>query len=160
MAGTHIKVEARGRTAITKALNNLLKQSGNLTPALGDIGEYLLESTQQRFIEQQAPNGSLWAELSSTTVERKIKKGQRTDRILTESGTLADSLHYQIGRNQLELGSNQEYAAMQQFGGLTSAKSMMPNQEIVAREFLGVAPFEREEVMDIIAAHLGKRLQS
>jgi phage virion morphogenesis protein len=154
MAGTHIKVEAKGRTAITKALNDLLKQSGNLTPALGDIGEYLLESTQQRFIDQQAPDGSPWAELSSTTLERK----QRTDRILTESGTLADSLHYQLGRNQLALGSNEEYAAMHQFGGITSPQSMMPNQEIVAREFLGLAPFEYNHVVDIVAAYLGKAL--
>ena len=152
MAGTHIKVEAKGRTAITKALNNLLKQSGDLTPVLGEIGEYLLESTQQRFIDQQAPNGSPWAELSSTTLERK----QRTDRILTESGTLADSLHYQLGRNQLALGSNEEYAAMHQFGGTTSPQSMMPNQEIVAREFLGIAPFERKEIINILQYHLAK----
>ena len=150
MAGTHIKVEAKGRTAITKALNNLLKQSGNLTPALGDIGEYLLESTQQRFIDQQAPDGSPWAELSSTTLERK----QRTDRILTESGTLADSLHYQLGRNQLALGSNEEYAAMQHFGGITSPQSMMPNQVIPARPFLGIALFERNMIIEILEKHL------
>ncbi len=156
MAGTYIKVEARGRTAITKALNNLLKQSGNLTPALADIGEYLLESTQQRFIEQQAPDGAPWAELSSTTLERKIKQGERTDRILTESGTLASSIHYQLGRNQLELGSNEEYAAMQQFGGITSAKSMMPGNEIPARPFLGIAPFERKVIIDILEHHLAK----
>ncbi|AQS38586.1 phage virion morphogenesis protein, putative tail completion [Shewanella psychrophila] len=154
MAGTHIKVEAKGRTAITKALNSLLKQSGNLTPSLGDIGEYLLKSTQQRFIEQQAPDGSPWAELSSTTLERK----QRTDRILTESGTLASSIHYQLGRNQLTLGSNEEYAAMQQFGGITSPFSMMPNQDIPARPFLGIAPFERAEVIDILQHHLAKAL--
>ncbi|PKG73170.1 phage virion morphogenesis protein [Shewanella sp. GutCb] len=158
MAGTQIKVEAQGRTAISKALNNLLKQSGNLTPALADIGEYLLESTQQRFIDQQAPNGSPWAELSSTTVERKITEGERTDRILTESGTLASSIHYQLGHNQLELGSNEEYAAMQQFGGVTSPFSMMPNQDIPARPFLGIAPFERAEIIDILQHHLAKAL--
>lgn len=156
MAGASINVSVKGDRAIAKALNGLLKQGSNLKPALGDIGEYLLASTQQRFIDQQAPNGTPWAELSSTTVERKIKRGKRTDRILTEEGTLADTLHYQLTQDSLSLGSNEEYAAMQQFGGITSPSSIMPGNEIPAREFLGLAPFERDEVVDILAAHFTK----
>ncbi|WP_065204260.1 phage virion morphogenesis protein [Shewanella woodyi] len=156
MAGTRIQVDVKGGAKITTALNNLLKQSGDLTPVFGEIGEYLLESTQQRFIEQQAPDGTPWAELSSTTMERKVKQGERTDRILTESGTLASSLHYMLGLNQLELGSNEEYAAMHQFGGITSSKSMMQGNEIPARVYLGIAPFEREEIINILQYHLAK----
>lgn len=58
-----------------------------------------------------------------------------------------------LGYNH-ELGSNEVYAAMQQFGGITSAKSMMPGNEIPARPFLGIAPYEREKVVDIVAGHL------
>lgn len=158
MAGTFITVDVKGERSIAKALNALVKRGGDLTPALGDIGEYLTESTQQRFIDQQASDGTPWEELSSTTLEQKIKKGERTDRILTESGTLADALHYKLAKDSLEFGSNEEYAAMHQFGGVTSPFSMMPNQDIPARPFLGIAPFERVEIIDILQHHLAKAL--
>ena len=156
MAGASIKVSVRGERTIAKALNSLLKQGHNLAPVLGDIGEYLLPSTQQRFVDMQAPDGSPWAELSGTTIEMKVAKGARLDRILTESGTLADTLHYQISADTLSLGSNQEYAAIQQFGGITAANSMIPGVEIPAREFLGMAPFEKDEVEAIVAGYLAQ----
>ncbi|EDP99389.1 hypothetical protein KT99_00620 [Shewanella benthica KT99] len=42
---------------------------------------------------------------------------------------LASSLHYQLGRNQLTLGSNMGYTAMLRCGGVSSPKSMMPGNE-------------------------------
>ncbi|MCL1127794.1 hypothetical protein [Shewanella surugensis] len=52
MAGSHIDITARGQVKVAKALNKLLRQG----QSLGDIAaEYLLESTQQRFVDQQAP---------------------------------------------------------------------------------------------------------
>ena len=150
MAGSSIKITTQGDRAISEVLQQLLEQSQDLTPALNDIGEYLLEAHQQRFIDQQTPDGTRWEPLSPTTLARK----RRGDRILTEEGNLANNLHYQIANGSssasLEFGSHEEYAAMHQFGGTTSPQSMMPNKEIPAREFLGVAPFEEKEVLDII----------
>ena len=150
MAGSFVQVQVRGKTQISQALNKLIKNTSNVEPALAEIGEYLLESTQQRFVDMQAPDGSPWEPLSETTLSRK----NRTDRILTESGTLADTLNYQISNNELSLGSNMEYAAMHQFGGTTSPFSAFPNQEIPARPFLGIAPFERLEILDILNDHI------
>ncbi|NKF51370.1 phage virion morphogenesis protein [Shewanella sp. WXL01] len=150
MAGTFIKVEVKGGTIAEAAFARLARQADNLSPALADVGEFLVESTQQRFVDQQAPDGTPWPELSSVTLERK----KRGDRILTESGTLADTIHYQLFGDLLQVGSNQEYAAIHQFGGVTSAKSMFGSQEMPQREFLGIAPFEEQEVADIITAHL------
>ncbi|MCG9755026.1 phage virion morphogenesis protein [Shewanella insulae] len=158
MAGSYIKVEYRGEKGIAKALNRLLKQGQNLAPVLGDIGEYLLPSTQQRFVDMQAPDGTPWEPLSGTTLDMKAAKGARLDRILTDSGTLADTLHYQISSDTLSLGSNQEYAAMQQLGGITAPNSMIPGVEIPAREFLGIAPFEKDEVEAMLGNYLVKGL--
>ncbi len=102
----------------------------------------------------QAPDGTPWEPLSGTTLEIKAAKGVRLDRILTDSGTLADTLHYQISSDTLSLGSNQEYAAMQQLGGITAPNSMIPSVEIPAREFLGIAPFEKDEVEAMVGDYL------
>jgi len=142
MAGSFISVDVRGQKQIANALNHLLKQGSDLEPAFREIGEYLLESTQQRFIDQQAPDGEPWEPLSPKTLAKK----KRQDRVLTETGTLADTLNYKIGANQLMLGSNLEYAATHQFGREADG--------IPARPFLGIAPFERKEILVILQDHL------
>ena len=142
MAGSFISIDVRGQAQIAKALNRLLKQGSDLAPAFRDIGEYLLESTQQRFVDMQAPDGKPWEPLAPETLAKKT----RTDKILPESGTLADTLNYQLGNNQLMLGSNLDYAATHQFG--------RDEAGIPARPFLGVAPFEKIEILDILRDHL------
>lgn len=150
MAGSFIAVSTTGSEQISQALNKLLQQSNDLTPALADIGEHLLESTQQRFVQMQSPDGEAWQSLSELTLSRK----NRTDRILTESGTLADTLNYQLNGNSLLFGSNEEYAAMHQFGGKTSPQSMIPNKEIPARPFLGFSADDQNEILAILQQHL------
>ncbi len=142
MAGSFISVDVLGTSTVAKELNKLIQQSSNLDPAFRDIGEYLLESTQQRFVDQQAPDGEPWEPLSPKTLAKK----KRQDRVLTETGTLADTLNYQLGANQLQFGSNMEYAATHQFGREADG--------IVARPFLGIAPFEQKEILAILQDHL------
>jgi phage virion morphogenesis protein len=77
---------------------------------------------------------------------------------ITLEGNLANNLHYQLTSSlysaSLEFGSNEVYAAIHQFGGTTSPFSMMPNQEIPARAFLGIADKDEQTVMDIINNYL------
>ncbi|GLX86366.1 phage morphogenesis protein [Thalassotalea loyana] len=150
MAGTFVDVQVRGDKAIVKRLNQISRKVDVLDAPLMEIGEYLLDNTQERFVSMQAPDGTPWEPLSETTLARK----NRTDRILTESGTLADTLNYQLNATGLVLGSNMEYAAMHQFGGVTSSDSMMGEQEIPERAFLGVAPYEKVEILDILQSYL------
>ena len=150
MAGSRVVVDVKGTGEISKRLNRLIRKVDNPAKVLAEIGEFLTENTQERFETMQAPDGTPWEELSETTLERK----ERTDRILTESGTLAATINYQIANNELAVGSPMEYAAMHQFGGVTASDSMMPDQEIPARPFLGIAPFERKGIMDILNDYL------
>lgn len=149
MAGSFISIDVIGDGDITKALNQLIKQGQNLEPAFRDIGEHLLESHEQRFNDQQEPDGTPWQPLSSKTVARKIKAHQ-SDKILRGYGTLADTLNYQISKNQLQFGSPMEYAATHQFG--------RDNANIPARPFLGLSSDDNNEVLDILRSHLSKAL--
>ncbi|UCX05432.1 phage virion morphogenesis protein [Shewanella glacialimarina] len=150
MAGASVRVETKGLPELNKALQHLLEQGQDMSAVYQEIGEYLLQTHQQRFIDQQAPDGTPWEPLSSTTIERKT----RTDRVLTEEGTLADTLHYQLNQAGLDFGSNQEYAAIHQFGGTTSPFSMFSNQDIPARPFIGIASFEQDYIIDLVESHL------
>lgn len=139
MAGTKFSIEPYGLKGTAQQIEKLVA-NGTSELALREVGEYLLESTQQRFIEMQAPDGTPWEPLAIETLRNK----KRPDRILTEEGNLADLLSYQLNSNELLLGSNLEYAATHQFG----------RDDIPERPFLGLATFERKEVIAIIQDHI------
>lgn len=141
MAGTFLKVSDAGTRSVRKALNEMLDNVSDITPALEDIGDYLVHSTKQRFVDQQAPDGTPWDPVAPRTLAKK----RRPDRVLTEEGNLA-LIHFQLSDNALFVGSNEEYAATHQFG--------REEDGITAREFLGIAPFEEIKILDILQAHL------
>jgi phage virion morphogenesis protein len=140
MAGSFFVTDLRGQKTIVNALKQILRQGSELAPVFSDIGEFLIETHQQRFIDMQAPDGTPWEPLAPETLAKK----QRPDRILTETGILADTLNYQISNNQLLFGTNMEYGATHQFG----------RDEIPERPWLGLAPFERKEILLILRDHL------
>lgn len=53
--------------------------------------------------------------------------------------TLASQIYPDLHENFVRIGSNMEYAAMQQFGGVTSSRSAIPGKRIPARPFLGIS---------------------
>lgn len=145
MAGSFVSVDVIGGDTIAKALNKLLGQVNDLSPAFREMGEHLLESTQNRMSQEVTPDGQAWEPLSVNTIKQKALSSQ-SDKILRGYGTLADTLNYQLGANQLMFGSNMEYAATHQFG--------RESANIPAREFLGVSNDDENEIIDILRSHL------
>lgn len=141
-----VEIDDRG---IREALLNLLAVTSNLDDALTEIGEELVERTKRRFGTMTAPSGRRWADNSPVTIERKGR-----NQPLTGYGTLGEQIHAQLlGDNTLVVGSNMEYAAMQQFGG---TKAEFPHLwgDIPARPFLGISADDRDEILAILRAHL------
>lgn len=73
-----IKVEINDRD-VRQALNRLIAASGDLKPALREIGETLMVSTKHRFAEQKDPDGNPWAPNKESTLleylDRRAGKG-------------------------------------------------------------------------------------
>lgn len=111
MAGAMIEVTI-DQAQLGKALKELGDRLDDLTTPLSDIAEYLHQSTDQRFRQQVAPDGSPWAPLAPSTLARK-----RGNRILRESGTLQDTLRHRVSNNELAFGTDRPYGAIHQFGG-------------------------------------------
>lgn len=133
---------------IMQDLQRLERSVGDLSPALEEIGDVLIESTKQRFNSGEGPDGQPWAENSPVTIDRKGR-----NQPLIDEGTLAEQLSYAVTGNQLEVGSSMEYAAMQQFGG---TKSEFPHLwgDIPARPFLGISEADAAEILAIVHDHL------
>jgi phage virion morphogenesis protein len=86
-----------------------------------EIGEDLVYSTRQRFVQGVAPDGSRWDKLSPVTLALGIKRGRRGDKPLIDTGTLEQSVHYDVLPDGLRIGVNRQYksgahAGVHQFG--------------------------------------------
>ena len=162
MAGSSIEVTFDD-AEVLKAVNRLVAAGKDLAPAMRDIGEHLLNTTRQRFTDEEGPDGTPWAPLTETTRQRK---GRNVDKILTESGALrGHGLVYQARRDRVEVGSPLIYAGTHQFGaargafGSTAKGAPIPWGDIPARPFLGVSDDDEAAILRIVTEHLESGLK-
>jgi phage virion morphogenesis protein len=160
---------------VMAALNRLLETGADMTPAMRDIGEYLVTSTRQRFQDGVAPDGTPWAPNSATTFDLLIgglgksnfgKSGRLNKRgagrvagkkpLIGETKQLSTKIFPRATAHSVEVGSPLEYAATQQFGAkkhsFTGGKT--PWGDIPARPFLGLSDDDQRAVLDILQEHL------
>lgn len=160
---------------VTDVLSHTRHTLDNPAAMLADMGEHLVNSTQQRFRTSTAPDGSKWQANSQSTflnllgTTHTTKKGKinkaGTNRVMSKlplvlGGTLRDEIHYQVSGDLLLVGSPMEYAAVQNFGakagefGQTKFGVPLPFGDIPAREFIGMSDADRIEVTNIAKDHL------
>ena len=111
MAGATLEFDSQ---AVLAAINEAAEAMGNPELMLREMGEYLIQRTEDRFTSQTAPDGTPWQALSPR-YQRSKKKNR--DKILTFNGYLGKQFAYQINGGELRVGTNRVYAAIHQFGG-------------------------------------------
>lgn len=115
MSGFSIQIDDR---ALQAALRDLQLRLADLRPAMAGIGQALVTATDLDFRAQQDPWGKAWTRLSASTLRRRRKgRGRGGDKILRDSGRLANSISYRAGKDSVAVGTNVVYAAIHQFGG-------------------------------------------
>jgi phage virion morphogenesis protein len=118
---------------------------------LGDIGEALKISTEERAKRQVAPDGTPWVELSPKYARRKEKKRPGLPILRRDGHLLGDMLSWQPeGNDEVVVGTNAIYGATHQFG----------RAKIPSRPFLGLSDEDRSEIVTILAEHLTRALDS
>jgi phage virion morphogenesis protein len=148
---------------INQALHALQEKVINLRPVLLKIGELLQESTEDRLNSGKNvdPTGKPWVTLQPWYQEQK-KRNQ--GKILSLNGHLADSINHDvINGNTVIVGTNKEYAAIHQFGGVIRPKTAkalnvggraVKKVTIPARPFLGVSNQDKENILDAVLDHM------
>ncbi len=160
------------------AFDALIDASSDLRPALEQIGDYLIDSTRQRFQDSFAPDGTPWAPNSETTYMRFLgafkgsftKRGQVSARgaeraqgkqpLIGETRSLSTMIVKQVGEDYLDVGSPMEYAGVQHRGakkgefGSDRHGRPIPWGDIPARPFIGLSDTDRVEIVEILREHL------
>lgn len=171
------------KTGVTiDVLNHIDTTLENPNALLADLGEYVAQSTQNRFRTSTAPDGSRWLPNSESTYlgilgdhhtdaeGRLNNKGINrvgSKRPLVGDGMLMRDIHYQISGDLLLVGSNLIYAAAQQFGATIKPKhgkslswkignvSIFAKQVVIpARAYLGISIADETEMYAIVQDHL------
>jgi phage virion morphogenesis protein len=127
---------------IRAKFQQLQAKLGDLTPAMKQIGEAMLLSTDDRFANEVDPSGIPWQANSPRTIAQKRAQG-RINKILQSTGRLRSSITYQATRDRVVVGTNVKYAAKHQLG-----------QGAPKREFLGVSEGDRQEIVSILTTFL------
>jgi len=116
-----------------KAINSII----NTAPLMQEIANYLYNIAKDSFDYEQAPNGTPWQELSSSTLKAKA-----TSKILYNSGSMQNALTFRSTNNsaivELSITNNKgfPYACIHQFGASNIGKNK--NIKIPARPFLPI----------------------
>lgn len=153
-------------------LGELSGRMQNLRPAMKEIGDDIVASTKRRFADAVGPDGTPWAANSTKTTipfYLHVTGSYKEDGTLSKKGAarsaakkpltgetkvLRASVNSQVDGASVRVGSPMPYAAMQQFGGITSPRSMIPGKTIPARPFLGISESDRVNILDILGSYL------
>jgi phage virion morphogenesis protein len=113
----------------------------DMTPVMQDLGEYLVQSTQDRMGRGEQPDGAPFAPRSPTTLERYAAMGLSFGpHPLHRSGEMRQQLAYDAAQDSVTWGSNAIQAAVMQFGAAKgSLGNSSPWGNIPARPFLGIS---------------------
>lgn len=153
-----VTVEIQGLETIQNQLLRLIERGNNLQPLLKNMGEQVLNSTQERFESSTDPDGNRWVSNSPVTFARLLgsrhtnKSGKinarGVSRVMSKkplilSHTLQGSIRYQLNGQSVMVGTNLVYAKMMHFGG---TKSAFPHLwgDIPARPFLGISASDKQ----------------
>ena len=178
MAGAIVDISmTHNLPEIQARMNEVRRRTGNLSPALKNIGEGLVRSVQGRFRTETDPDGLRWKPVKAATRKRK-----RHPKVLTESHRLRQSIVYRAGRDRLLVGTNVVYAAAHQFGDrqprqvgahtriikqafgrslrfpvAANISAHLVKRNLPARPFLGISAGDRNEIAGILGDYLTGR---
>jgi len=142
MAGSQIKIEMKEFAQAANGINAMGPNADQIYMAVAG----LVESQTRRRIatEKSSPDGTKWPAWS-TAYKASRKKGKS---LLMASGELLDSIASAFTGTTVEVGSNLEYAAVHQHGGLDSMSA--GPAAIPARPFLGLSPENADELLELV----------
>lgn len=144
-----IKIESQG---VQDALNQLLYRAAHLNSAMARVAAVMASATEGAFADEADPvTGQRWAPLSEeTTIPFRLESGHWPGKMLQVGGGLDSSIETAYGEDFAMIGTNLIYARIQHEGGRTSPASMIFDEEIPARPFLGLSVQDQQDAVQII----------
>lgn len=130
-------------------------EEADIAAAMAAVGEAIRTSVLERFDTGKDPEGRPW--------KKSIRAQQDGGKTLVDHRTLSTSIHVESSAKGVEVGTNEKYAAIHQFGGTIRAKGdgllkfkigdqwiSKRSIEMPARPYLGINEEDMQEIVHII----------
>ncbi|MBN2895038.1 MAG: phage virion morphogenesis protein [Campylobacterales bacterium] len=162
-----MSIKVTGLEEIRTTLSKLHDATHNMHPMMAEIGNMLINEIDETFEDEGRPK---WTPLSRTTLRLgytnmgkskkkkthpnngKVSKGFER-KILQKSGRLRGSITKEITNNSATVGTNLEYAAIHQFGGMAGRGRKV---KIPARPYMPInkagnlKPSLRQDILEYV----------
>lgn len=156
MAGAVVSLELEGGDEAFDALEAVIARLDNPKPLYDAIGSALVQSTDQRFQNEEDPDGNPWP--------KSVRAQNDGGKTLTDTGELVRSITYEATSSGVAIGTNLIKAGPHQFGATIKAKDggvlafsiggvsiFATSVKIPARPFLGVSDEDEATIIDLSA---------
>ena len=147
MAGARVTMDTR---VLKNLVGDMLQKVQERQNLMENIGETIVSSVLQRFEEGKGPDGAAW-EVSGRAWSDGLKKDGKFGQTLVDTGRLKGSMVYEASPDMVVVGSNVEYSAIHQFGGMAGRGRKV---KIPARPFLGINDEDKKEIKHMIEKYL------
>ena len=139
------------RTGV-KGLLAKMRKISNPEKALKQIGISLVSSTKNRFNQGVDPQGNTWEPRSEATISILESKNRLTNKTLVVTSELQRSIGFIATKNSVKVGSNKEYAKINNQGGTSTFNGRQV--EIPQRQFLGISKNDERQIKMILDQHM------
>jgi len=136
----------------------------NFTALHKEIGEQLVASTQMRFKEETAPDGTKWPQ--------SIRAREEGGQTLSDTRRLRSSITYAARPDRVEVGTNDKRASVHQNGAVIKPKrakhlrfriaarwAQKEEVRIPARPFIGLSDDDHAAINEIIKNRIEEQLK-
>ena len=152
--------------ATREALKRAIAEVEDMTPVYTDIGEYMITATRRRFQQGIAPDGTVWAAKSQTTIDRYKALGYGTLRkpLIGPGKRLSREVQRFVSKDAVVIGSSLIYAGVMQDGaakgafGRSRRGAAIPWGRVPARTWLGIASADEAAIVAIAEEHVAAAL--
>lgn len=137
---------------ITHGMAGLIGKMENMAAFHKNVGERMLNSVEDNFDNETAPDGTPWVHHAPATVASRLRRNGNAElTILRESGALAGSFNYEAAADQVEIGTPTIYAAIHHFGGEAGRNQSV---NIPARPILGISSDDETIIAEMAEEYL------
>lgn len=160
MTDDSIKITHNSKEINDKLLE-LAKRVKNPKPVLREIGHVIRNYVDEKFETEGQYNGEKWQDWTPKYKKKRAKKKRGEGKILSLEGELRESIVDKITSDTLEVGTNQPYAAIHNFGGEVKKRNGgffdMPKREFMAWDdklidLIGLELFAELKLQDYVDA--------
>lgn len=152
MSDDAIKITSNSKEVNDKLLE-LAERAKNTKPVMRQIAHVMRNYTDEKFETEGRYQGKKWEDWKPSYKKKRTKMKRGEGKILTLEGELREKIEDKVKNDSVEVGTNQVYAAIHNFGGDVKKRNG-GTFDMPKRQFMAFEPKLNELIADEIYVHL------